>query len=347
MRREATRICTAETKLPIVRAGIPYSSQAAALAAIPDDLVIDLTTEAAEAVQELVTAQCTLDISKFVPSHFWTRLAGPCIRKADFSKCFDKQGEGAEDLLQVLARCEALEELNLEWCQHIPGPAWAKVRGAQWHQLKIANFESCFDVESECEGAEDLLQVLARCEALEELNLADCEQIPGPAWAKVRGAQWPKLQKAKFSWCFSRHGEGAEDLLEVLVQCEALEELNLFDCKQIPSTAWAKVRSVQWPKLKKADFYACFCMYGDGAEDLLQGLWRCHALEEVDFYDCEKFPASAWQQLPDGCWPKLRSCPGIPEDQLPRLRGQGSGGAGPEASRNVKEMYFGHTSHSF
>eukprot|EP00438_Fugacium_kawagutii_P019001 Skav235931 [mRNA] locus=scaffold2360:10908:18340:+ [translate_table: standard] len=106
---------------------LAYLSQAAALAAIPDDLVIDLTTEAAEAVQELITAQCALAISKSLPSHFWTQLAGASIRTADFSQCFKEQGEGSEDLLEVLSRCESLEELSLRSCQQIPGPAWAKV----------------------------------------------------------------------------------------------------------------------------------------------------------------------------------------------------------------------------
>eukprot|EP00438_Fugacium_kawagutii_P007022 Skav233758 [mRNA] locus=scaffold1792:402073:410486:- [translate_table: standard] len=101
-----------------------------------------------------------------------------------------------------------------------------------------------------------LVLLLALDRVTVELKLGGCAKIPGTAWAKVRGAQWPNLQKADFSECFDEEGEGAEDLLQVLAQCEALEELKLGGCQQIPGTAWAKVRGAQWPNLQKADFCA-------------------------------------------------------------------------------------------
>ena len=60
----------------------------------------------------------------------------------------------------------------------------------------------------------------------------------------------------------------------------------------------------------------------DGAADLLQALRSSPLLEELDFDNCFEIPAAAWQQLPDGAWPKLRMTKGIPEEELRRLRGQ-------------------------
>eukprot|EP00438_Fugacium_kawagutii_P035951 Skav209018 [mRNA] locus=scaffold2629:73011:78728:+ [translate_table: standard] len=238
-------------------------------------------------------------------------------------------------LLGALRHCP-LEELHMPRSCAIRA-GWAQFRGAEWTNLKIADFSRCFHGE----GAEDVLQVLERCQALEEINLEWC-RIPGAAWAKLRGAQWAKMKKANFSGCFiDGDGEGAEELLQVLARCEALEELNLYGSQQIPGPAWANVRGAEWAKMKKASFYWSFLRQGDGAEDLLQVLGRCEALEELDLSSCSKIPASAWQQLPDGCWPKLqlRSCDDIPKEHLPRLRGQGSydhetaGGLGTVVSR--------------
>eukprot|EP00438_Fugacium_kawagutii_P002525 Skav234522 [mRNA] locus=scaffold2407:105107:112478:- [translate_table: standard] len=241
-------------------------------------------------------------------------------------RCFEDHGDGAEDLLQVLARCQALEELNLSFCKQILGPAWTKVCSAQWPKMNMAYFYGCF--EHHGDGAEDLLQVLARCQ-LQELILGRCKQIAGPAWANVRGwaqlrgASWT-LKIADFNQCFWDHGDGAEDLLQVLARSQSLEVLNFKECNRIPGTAWAKLRGAQWPKLRKATFQWCFEDHGDGAEDLLQVLARSQTLEELDFRNCGRVPARTWQQLPDGCWPKLNECNGIPADLLQRLRGQGS-----------------------
>ena len=69
----------------------------------------------------------------------------------------------------------------------------------------------------------------------------------------------------------------------------------------------------------------CFDYYGDpgveGAADLLEALSQSPLLEEVDFDDCYRIPAAAWQRIPSGAWPKLRSSPGIPNNEVPRLRG--------------------------
>lgn len=75
---------------------------------------------------------------------------------------------------------------------------------------------------------------------------------------------------------------------------------------------------------------------GDGAQDLLQVLAQSEALEELDLNGCWKIPESAWQQLPDNCWPKLRrqlSSRGVPEEQ--RL-GQGAAAEGLVSLRVVR-----------
>eukprot|EP00438_Fugacium_kawagutii_P026101 Skav201525 [mRNA] locus=scaffold3018:17339:23195:+ [translate_table: standard] len=261
-----------------------------------------------------------------IPGAAWAKLQGadwPKMRRPEFSQCFEDHGHGAADLLQLLGRSPALEELNFDRCKQIPGAAWAKLQGAEWPKLRTANFSSCF--EDHGDGAADLLQLLSRCPTLEELNFLGCKQISGIAWAKLQGAEWPKMRKANFIACFEDHGHGAADLLQLLGRSPALEELNFDRCKQIPGAAWAKLQGAEWPKLRTANFSSCFADHGDGTDDLLQLLGRCPAIEMLDFEHCEQIPASAWQRLPDGCWPKLGrdwySCLGIPNEQLPRLCG--------------------------
>ena len=55
--------------------------------------------------------------------------------------CF--QGEGAEDLLEVLGHSQELKVVNFYECSHIPAVAWQKLRGAKWPQLKKVDFEGC------------------------------------------------------------------------------------------------------------------------------------------------------------------------------------------------------------
>ena len=63
----------------------------------------------------------------------------PCTR------CFgdDSKGvDGAADLLQVLGKATALEELSFYDCSQIPAAAWQRLHGADWRNLKIASFKS-------------------------------------------------------------------------------------------------------------------------------------------------------------------------------------------------------------
>ena len=61
----------------------------------------------------------------------------------------------------------------------------------------------------------------------------------------------------------------------------------------------------------------------ESVPDLLQALSRSPLLEELRIHTNPQIPAEAWQQLPDGAWPKLRVAQGIPEEDLRRLRGHG------------------------
>ena len=101
----------------------------------------------------------------------------------------------------------------------------------------------------------------------------------------------------------------------------AVEEADFGGCKKIPSAAWLQLRGAAWRKLKKVFFSFCFAESGEGAEVVLQLLAGCDQLEEVDFRDCGKIPAAAWEVVPQGAWPRLEKAWGIPEDQLRRIRG--------------------------
>ena len=88
----------------------------------------------------------------------------------------------------------------------------------------------------------------------------------------------------------------------------------------------------------------CFDESGEGAAALLSALGRCRQLQDragerrfkmgnwcpvvlfprscqdVDFSFCGQIAAAAWERLPEGAWPALRSHDGVPEEHLSRLR---------------------------
>eukprot|EP00438_Fugacium_kawagutii_P023784 Skav219336 [mRNA] locus=scaffold4190:4114:19716:- [translate_table: standard] len=142
---------------------------------------------------------------------------------------------------EVFSRLAAFNIIQVSWRSnvvvfgHLGGPAAAAAM--------CAATAFCF---------ENLLRVLGRCPALEELNFDGCRFIPGTAWAKLQGAQWRQMRKANFSLCFARQGDGAEDLLQALGSCSTLEELNFDDCPEIPGAAWAQLRGAEWPQMRKA-----------------------------------------------------------------------------------------------
>ena len=64
------------------------------------------------------------------------------------------------------------------------------------------------------------------------------------------------------SRCFDKDTKGADgaaDLLEVL-RHSPLEKLDFYECSQIPSTAWQKLRGASWTNLREASFSACLVL---------------------------------------------------------------------------------------
>ena len=59
----------------------------------------------------------------------------------------------------------------------------------------------------------------------------------------------------------------------------------------------------------------------DGAVDLLEVL-RNSPLEKLNFHGCLQIPSTAWQRVPSGAWPALGRAPGIPTEELRRIRGR-------------------------
>eukprot|EP00435_Cladocopium_sp_Y103_P037677 s253_g10.t1 len=167
------------------------------------------------------------------------------------------------------------KDLNLDDCPEIPADAWKQLGEARWVNLKTASFSGCFKSDTRgARGAAVLLLSLAKCVALEDLNLDDCPEIPADAWTQLEEASWVNLKKASFSWClgakmcFSSGTEGADGaavLLLSLAKCVALEE------------------RCEWLNLKKASFLRCFksdTIGADGCAMLLLSLAKCVALEE-------------------------------------------------------------------
>ena len=61
-------------------------------------------------------------------------------------RCFDEHTQGADgaaDLFEVLSQSTQLENLDLQYGSQIPAAAWQKLHGANWPNLKKANFCEC------------------------------------------------------------------------------------------------------------------------------------------------------------------------------------------------------------
>ena len=76
--------------------------------------------------------------------------------------------------------------------------------------------------------------------------------------------------------------------------------------------------------------------------DLLQALSHSPLLEELDFAtdldNSSEIPAAAWQNLPDGAWPKLRWARGIPKEELQRLQLRAEGATCRTLSTSTLEI---------
>ena len=79
----------------------------------------------------------------------------------------------------------------------------------------------------------------------------------------------------------------------------------------------------------------------DGAADLLEALSHSTQLEHLDLLDCNQIPDRAWEQIPDGTWPKLKRAYGIPEEELQRLQLGAEGATRRTPSTSTLEIAAG------
>ena len=200
-----------------------------------------------------------------LPQASWTHL-----RVAKFVSCFryDSQSQIAVTLLQVLATCQKLEKLTLEF-MFKGAEAWEQIRQelckAEWPEMRCVHFglrNSGSQV-----AAVALLQCLAKSPKLEELKFWIFKRVVNDfdggfdgaslddveAWEQIREAQWPALRRADFSGCFQlddSQGVAAE-VLKILANCSELEVLN-FEDNQWPTTPeWDEQFAKRcWPKLR-------------------------------------------------------------------------------------------------
>ncbi|CAE7865801.1 unnamed protein product, partial [Symbiodinium necroappetens] len=171
-----------------------------------------------------------------VPAAAWQLLATASweqLRKANFSRCFNRSSKGAEGaagLLAALSRCQQLQELILSHCEHISVTAWQLLeKGVGWEKLeKVSVYESFGG--GDCKGAEGaatLLKVLGSCPELQVLDMDDCNQIPATAWRQLESAKWTKLRDVRLHECFNADAKGTDGVAELftaLARCPELKE---------------------------------------------------------------------------------------------------------------------------
>ena len=203
----------------------------------------------------------------------------------------------------------------------------------------------CFSGDTKgADGPADLLGALSQSSLLEELNFSHCCEIPAAAWQKVRSAKWLNLKKADFTECLAeRNGQTKAKVFLFFVQrlfvsvgccpssdlygfVKLLYELELtwmgYCCYCIPACTYRCLNDL-FDRSMLTKHCRCFVkgtQGADGAADLLQALSHSTQLEELNFLYCNQIPALAWQNLPDGAWPKLAEARGIPKEELQRLQ---------------------------
>ena len=97
-----------------------------------------------------------------------------------------------------------------------------------------------------------------------------------------------------------------------------LEELSLEKCSNIPLAAWQRLQGAEW-QLQKGDFRSVFIAGSAKAAEVLMDVLQPCPLIELNFSGCDLGPET-WQRVPDGAWLQLRSAPGVPEEEVLRLR---------------------------
>eukprot|EP00933_Yihiella_yeosuensis_P012440 TRINITY_DN12104_c0_g1_i2.p1 TRINITY_DN12104_c0_g1~~TRINITY_DN12104_c0_g1_i2.p1 ORF type:complete len:459 (+),score=99.80 TRINITY_DN12104_c0_g1_i2:57-1379(+) len=238
----------------------------------------------------------------------WDRAFWKSLKKGNFKDCFAKSDKGAKELLEVLSRCTALEEVDFSSCTEIQN-LWYTLNHdkADWKSFKKGTFKDCFAKNSDG-GDGELLEFLSRCATLEEVDFSGCREMS--SWSVLEStewktyADWKSLKKGNFKECFVKSGTGAKVLLTALSRCAALEEVDFSNCKEI-GNSWSMLESAEWKSLKKGNFWGCFARSGDGARELLTALSRCVTLEVVNFHYC-RYIRNSWSMLESADWKSLR-----------------------------------------
>eukprot|EP00913_Durusdinium_trenchii_P006487 g6098.t1 len=212
------------------------------------------------------------DWCRHLPASAWQSLENaqwPELKVAVFDDSFhmDSQGlEGAPALLQLLARCPRLKSIKLSFCGGIAAEAWEALRAAEWPQLKEARWEMCFESGKPASGGAGIvMELLARCQRLEKIDLSRCKGIAAEAFQLLGAADWPELRSAGFNDSFVGSNRSAlPAVLQMLSRCPKVEHLNFYDCG-VTEKELQKLPGGCWPHLEIQK-----CNGFDGEEKLKQ-----------------------------------------------------------------------------
>lgn len=109
-----------------------------------------------------------------------------------------------------------------------------------------------------------------------------------------------------------------EQMFPTFPTFHGLEELSLEKCSNIPLAAWQRLQGAEW-QLQKGDFRSVFIAGAAKAGEVLMDVLQPCPLIELNFSGCDLGPET-WQRVCDGAWLQLRSAPGVPEEEVLRLR---------------------------
>ena len=203
---------------------------------------------------ETLDAGCCSD----VPSLEWESLQHanwPQLSEVNLSSTFEYLShglQGSATVLKLLAASRHLKRINLWDCRGIPSEAWAALEGANWPNLRDADFGYCFVVGAPgCSKAAVVMKLLARCSHLERIGLSRCDGISGEDFEVLGAASWPELTDANFGGCFVKDDQapGQRALLQMLSNCPKLKSLDMVHCRMKERHLW-ELPAGCWPELQ-------------------------------------------------------------------------------------------------
>ena len=151
----------------------------------------------------------------------------------------------------------------------------------------------CFDKDTRgADGAADLLQALSQSTQLENLVFTDCSQIPAGAWRQLPDGAWPKLRDA--------HGIPKGELQRLQLGAESAK------CRT-PSTSMLEIAaddSVALAGPRRLKIAVARDLDSDAME--LMACLSSSPIEVLDFRNCPRIPAAAWQKLHGAKWLNLK-----------------------------------------